>query len=112
MTLIYKIIPRALWEDATKIGRFDGAPIDITDGFIHFSSASQVSETANKHFKDQNDLLLLAVDPICLGEALRYEVSRGGALFPHLYASLKCDNVSSVSSFAPDKTGHFSFSET
>jgi uncharacterized protein (DUF952 family) len=88
MSTIYKICPRALWQDAERKGRFDGAPIDAADGFIHFSTADQVRETAAKHFAGQDDLLLLAVDGDRLGAALKYEVSRGGALFPHLYASL------------------------
>ncbi|WFP62937.1 MULTISPECIES: DUF952 domain-containing protein [unclassified Mesorhizobium] len=91
--IIYKIAPEALWREAERNGRFAGAPIDIADGFIHFSTAAQVSETAAKHFAGQTDLLLIAVDGARLGEALKYEVSRGGALFPHLYAPLDLDAV-------------------
>lgn len=112
MGLIYKIVPRTLWEDAEKSGRFDGAPVDLADGFIHFSSAHQLMETANKHFRGQDDLLLIAVDPACLGEALRYEVSRGGAFFPHLYTSLQCSDVSSVTPFIPDEADFLSNLET
>jgi uncharacterized protein (DUF952 family) len=86
--IIYKICPEALWREAEKSGRFDGAPIDLADGYIHFSTAEQVRETAAKHFAGQRDLLLVAVDAGPLGEALKWEVSRGGALFPHLYAPL------------------------
>ena len=68
--------------------RFDGAPIDLADGFIHFSTAGQVDETAARHFAGQAGLLLVAVDAAALGAALKYEPSRGGALFPHLYAPL------------------------
>ncbi len=85
---IYKIAPEALWREAESIGRFTGAPIDVADGFIHFSTASQVRETAARHFAGQADLLLIAIDGARLGDALKYEVSRGGALFPHLYAPL------------------------
>lgn len=85
---IYKIAPQALWREAEKSGRFTGAPIDIADGFIHFSTAGQVRETAARHFAGQTDLLLVAIDGARLGEALKYEASRGGALFPHLYAPL------------------------
>ncbi|MBO0662290.1 DUF952 domain-containing protein [Jiella sp. MQZ9-1] len=85
---IYKILPRPLWEKAKAEGTFDGAPVDHADGYIHFSTASQLRETAAKHFAGETDLLLLAVDPAPLGAALKYEPSRGGALFPHLYASL------------------------
>lgn len=88
MPLIYKICPVALWTEAEAKGRFDGAPVDLADGYIHFSTAAQLAETAAKHFAGQGGLLLIAVDDSRLGEALRYEPSRGGALFPHLYASL------------------------
>jgi uncharacterized protein (DUF952 family) len=85
---IYKICPEDLWREAEAAGTFNGAPIDLTDGFIHFSTAEQTPETAAKHFAGQAGLLLVAVDAEKLGPALRYEVSRGGALFPHLYAPL------------------------
>ncbi|TPN89463.1 DUF952 domain-containing protein [Mesorhizobium sp. CU2] len=91
--IIYKIAPEALWRDAEKNGSFTGAPIDIADGFIHFSTAAQARETAAKHFAGQTDLLLIAIDAAKLGHALKYEVSRGGALFPHLYAPLGLDAV-------------------
>jgi len=86
--LIYKICPAALWAEAEAKGRFDGAPVDLADGYIHFSTAAQLAETAAKHFAGQDGLLLVAVDDSQLGPALRYEPSRGGALFPHLYAPL------------------------
>ncbi len=86
--IIYKIAPRTLWEEALEKGVFEGAPIDLADGFIHFSTAEQARETAAKHFAGQADLLLIAVDDGVFGDAMRYEVSRGGALFPHLYATL------------------------
>ena len=88
MSTIYKICPRELWQEAEQLGRFDGASIDLADGFIHFSTAEQAKETAAKHFAGQDDLVLVAVDGGRLGAALKYEVSRGGALFPHLYAPL------------------------
>lgn len=93
---IYKIVPQALWREAELAGRFDGAPIDLADGYIHFSTAAQVRETAARHFAGQPDLLLAAIDGTRLGEALKYEVSRGGALFPHLYAPLQFDTVAWV----------------
>ncbi|MBZ9674634.1 DUF952 domain-containing protein [Mesorhizobium sp. ES1-1] len=83
--IIYKITPEAPWREAEASGRFSGAPIDVADGFIHFSTAAQVRETAAKHFSGQPDLLLVAIDEARLGNALKYEVSGGGALFPHLY---------------------------
>lgn len=87
-SIIYKICPEALWREAEKAGRFDGAPVDLADGYIHFSTAEQVRETAARHFAGQRDLLLVAIDADPLGDALKWEVSRGGALFPHLYAPL------------------------
>jgi uncharacterized protein (DUF952 family) len=93
---IYKIAPQALWREAEKAGRFVGAPVDLADGFIHFSTAGQVGETAARHFAGQDDLLLIAVDDTKLGPALKYETSRGGALFPHLYAPFLLDVVAWV----------------
>lgn len=86
--LLYKIVPQALWRKAEAEGVFAGAPVDLADGYIHFSTAAQVRETAAKHFAGQDDLLLAAIDGDRLGEALKWEPSRGGALFPHLYAAL------------------------
>lgn len=86
--LIYKIAPRALWREAEAKGVFAGAPVDLADGYIHFSTAAQAAETAAKHFAGQDGLVLIAVDTDRLGAALKWEVSRGGALFPHLYAAL------------------------
>jgi uncharacterized protein (TIGR00369 family) len=97
VTLIYKIVPLPLWREAEAAGRFAGAPVDLADGYIHFSTASQAAETAAKHFRDQADLLLVAIEAESLGEALRWEPSRGGALFPHLYAELRLTAVRSVS---------------
>ncbi len=87
-TLIYKIAPEAMWREAEAAGVFHGAPVDLADGFIHFSTAEQVRETAARHFADRPDLLLIAVDAEALGPALQWERSRGGALFPHLYGPL------------------------
>ncbi len=92
-TLVYKIASAALWREAEAAGVFRGAAVDHADGFIHFSSAAQVGETAAKHFAGQGDLLLVAVDAEALGPALKWEVSRGGALFPHLYEPLRLDAV-------------------
>ncbi|GGA73715.1 dihydroorotate dehydrogenase [Nitratireductor aestuarii] len=91
--LIYKICPASMWQVAEQEGAFRGAPVDLADGFIHFSTAEQVRETAAKHFKGQDDLVLVAVDEAVLGPELKYEVSRGGQLFPHLYAPLPCSAV-------------------
>ena len=97
MTPIYKICPETLWREAEGRGLFTGAEIDRADGFIHFSTAAQVAETARRHFAGRTDLLLIAVDAEALGPALRYEPSRGGDLFPHLYGDLPLDAVRGVS---------------
>ena len=88
MTLIYKIHPSDDWASAEKAGVFHGAPIDLADGFIHFSTGVQARETAARHFAGRHGLLLIAVDAVRLGTALRWEPSRGGDLFPHLYGAL------------------------
>lgn len=85
---IYKICDIPLWQAAERERVFAGAPVDQRDGFIHFSTAGQAVETADKHFAGADDLLLIAVDADVLGPALKWEVSRGGALFPHLYGAL------------------------
>jgi uncharacterized protein (DUF952 family) len=87
-TTIYKICERALWREAELAGLFRGAPVDARDGFIHFSTAAQVRETAARHFAGAADLMLIAVEAAALGGAVRWEVSRGGDLFPHLYGPL------------------------
>ena len=87
MTRIYKLLDAAEWGAARTKGWFDGSGVDLADGFIHFSSAEQLAETARRHFKGQNDLVCLAVEVDAL-PALRWEPSRGGALFPHLYGAL------------------------
>jgi uncharacterized protein (DUF952 family) len=86
--LIYKICSRAEWEAAVGNGVYRGSALDRADGFIHFSRPDQVDETRRKHFGGQQDLVRIGVDPGTLGAALRYEPSRGGALFPHLYGEL------------------------
>ena len=96
MPTVYKICPAALWRAAEREGTFRGAPVDLRDGFIHFSSAGQVAETAAKHFAGERDLVLLRVDAARLGERLKWEPSRGGALFPHLYGELDAKAVRQV----------------
>jgi uncharacterized protein (DUF952 family) len=87
-SVIYKLLPAAEWETAESAGVFTGSAVDVEDGFMHFSTAAQVAETARRHFAGHTRLTLLAVDPAALGDALRWEPSRGGDLFPHLYADL------------------------
>ena len=87
-TIIYKICETALWREAERSGVFHGAPVDARDGFIHFSTAGQVRATAVRHFAGAGDLMLVAVDADALDGALKWETSRGGDLFPHLYGVL------------------------
>lgn len=90
---VYKIVPAELWREAERLGRFEGAPVDLRDGYIHFSTAAQAPETAARHFGGQHNLLIVAVEAAALGDALRWEVSRGGAAFPHLYGPLPLSAV-------------------
>lgn len=85
MTLIYKIASGDEWRAAQASGQFVGAPVDLADGFIHFSTAEQALETAAKHFAGRDGLVLVALDADALGDQLKWEPSRGGQLFPHLY---------------------------
>ena len=107
--IIYKIVTRAQWHAAERAGSFKGAPVDLDDGFIHFSTAEQVRETAVKHFSGQDDLLLVAVEAKALGEALTYEPSRGGQLFPHLYADLPLAAVHAVDALPLGADGQHQF---
>ena len=93
MPLVYKICPAPLWREAEAAGLLRGAPVDLADGYIHLSTAAQAAETAARHFRGQTDLVLVAVETAALGEALRWEASRGGDLFPHLYAPLPVSAV-------------------
>ena len=104
---IYKILGADEWAQAEAAGRFDGSPVDHADGYIHLSTAAQVRETAAKHFAGRSGLLLLTVDPARLPrDALRWEPSRGGALFPHLYAPLPVACVTRVDPLPADGAGH------
>jgi len=96
VTIVYKICPASLWREAERAGVFRGSEVDQRDGFIHFSDAAQVVETAAKHFAGQSDLLLVRVDTTKLGNRLKWEPSRGGALFPHLYGDLDLTSVMRV----------------
>jgi len=93
---VYKICPAAALQEARERGRFEGSADDTRDGFIHLSAGHQVAGTLAKYFAGQRDLVLLAADPDRLGESLRWEGSRGGELFPHLYGPLDLDHVISV----------------
>jgi uncharacterized protein (DUF952 family) len=91
--LIYKILRKDEWDTLQAAGKTRGAPVDLQSGFIHFSTAQQVVETAAKHFAGANGLMLLACDVDRFGDALKWEVSRGDDLFPHLYRDLSCSDV-------------------
>lgn len=91
--MIYKLFRAAEWDALKADGVTSGAPIDLADGYIHFSTAAQVAETAAKHFAGVEGLWLLGVDDAALADNIRWEVSRGGAEFPHLYAPLRLDQV-------------------
>jgi uncharacterized protein (DUF952 family) len=91
--IVYKIVATEEWVEADAAGVFEGASVDRADGFIHFSTAEQAPETAAKWFAGRHDLTLAAVDAEALGGNLRWEPSRGGALFPHLYAALPMSAV-------------------
>lgn len=109
MTIVYKICPEALWRDAERAGVFRGSEHDRRDGFIHFSTAEQLAETAARHFAGQHDLLLISVDAERLGRALRWEPSRGGALFPHLYGDLDLHSVMKVTRLPLGSDGRHTF---
>jgi len=88
MTTVYKICPAGMWREAKAAGVFRGSGVDLSDGYIHFSTGETVKDTAAKYFSGQTDLVLVAFDDLALGPELRYEPARGGTLFPHLYGPL------------------------
>ena len=91
--LIYKILRNAEWSELLTAGDTAGAPVDVADGFVHFSTAEQLPETLARHFAGERGLVVLALDADDLGETLKWEPSRGGALFPHLYGRLELAHV-------------------
>jgi uncharacterized protein (DUF952 family) len=104
--LIFKIFRRPEWNHLRDAGETAGAPIDLADGYVHFSTAAQVAETAAKYFADQTDLVLVAVEADALGDALKWEASRGGALFPHLYRKMRLSDVLWDKALPLGATGH------
>lgn len=103
--LIYKLVTAAAWREAEVLGRFTGSPIDLADGYIHLSTAAQVAETAARHFAGVADLWLVAVSTADVETSLRWEASRGGALFPHIYGDLPLSAVRSVTPLPVDAGG-------
>lgn len=104
--LIFKIFRTEEWADLDRNGSTAGAPVDLADGFVHFSTAEQARETAAKHFAGEDGLFLLACSAEAMGDALKWEVSRGGALFPHLYRDLRRDDVIWVRPLPLGPDGH------
>lgn len=109
MSAIYKICTAAEWEAAERTGAYAGSAVDHRDGFIHFSTAAQAADTAAKHFAGQTDLVLVCVDADVLGAALKWEPSRGGALFPHLYGPLPTRLAMWVKPLPVGSDGHHQF---
>ena len=92
----YKILTAGQWAHFRRHGVFHGAPVDLDDGYIHLSAADQLQGTLDKHFAGQSDLVIAEVDLAALGESVKWEVSRGGALFPHIYGPLPMEAVRGV----------------
>lgn len=105
MDAVFKICGAAQWERCVADGVLPGSPVDVRDGFVHLSSRAQVAETAALHFAGRDDLWLLAVDVAALGDALRWETSRGGASFPHLYGPLRRGAVVHAAALLRDDGG-------
>ena len=105
MDCIYKICSQSEWKTAQAAQAFTGSAVDIQDGFIHFSAKQQLNETVRRHFAGQTNLMLLVIDPSALGADLKWEPSRGGQLFPHLYAALPTSSVIHAEPLTYDKHG-------
>jgi uncharacterized protein (DUF952 family) len=105
-SLIYKVANADEFNAARDDGIYAGAPIDLEDGFIHFSTAAQLPETLRLHFRGRDDLVIAAVRTADLGNALKWEPSRGGALFPHLYGNLEMKSVYWVEPIVVDEDGN------
>ncbi|MFO0990589.1 MAG: DUF952 domain-containing protein [Hyphomicrobiales bacterium] len=106
MALIYKICSASDWEGAVKEGAFRGSPVDLRDGFIHLSAAHQVRETARRHFAGQEGLVLVAFETDDFGPSLKWEASRGGDLFPHVYGVLPVGKARWVAHLPRGAQGH------
>ena len=111
MATIYKICSASAWREAERQGVYRGSADDARDGYIHFSTAAQVSETARKHFFGQTGLFLIAVEADALGQALRWERSRNEELFPHLYGELDLAAVTAVHNMQARSDGYHEIPE-
>ena len=98
-TTAFKIIDAAEWREAVAEGAYAGSAVDISDGYIHLSTADQLNETARKHYAGRDGLMLLTVDLTALGDSVVWEPSRGGALFPHIYGALPVTAVHEAVAF-------------
>jgi uncharacterized protein (DUF952 family) len=101
----YKVLTADQMAALERDGSFAGAPVDVADGYIHLSTAAQLTETVDKHFAGQHDLHVAAVDLEALGDQIRWEESRGGQLFPHLYGTLTLDTVVAYSPLEREDDG-------
>lgn len=104
--LIFKIFRPSEWHELHVQGTTKGAPIDVADGYIHFSTAAQIAETAAKHFADAGDLMVLALEADTLGGDLKWEVSRGDQMFPHLYRDMRLSDVLWARPYPKGNSGH------
>lgn len=108
---VYKLVDHGEWEAARATGAYEGSDVDRADGYIHMSTAAQVAETARRHYAGRDGLVLVAIDPTALGEALRWEPSRGGDLFPHLYAALPLSAAGSERALSVGADGTMTFED-
>lgn len=107
----FKLVDRAEWDAARAAGAYEGSAVDLADGYIHMSSAAQLAETARRHYVGRNDLLLVEVDLTVLGAALKWETSRGGDLFPHLFAPLPLSAARDERGLSVDADGVMRFDD-
>ena len=107
----FKLVDRAEWEAARAVGAYAGSAVDLADGYIHMSSAQQLAETARRHYRGRTDLVLVAVDLTALGEALKWEASRGGDLFPHLFTPLPLSAAREERGLSVDADGVMRFDD-
>lgn len=105
-TVAYKVLTGPQMAELERVGLFKGAPVDLADGFIHLSTLTQLTETVDKHFAGQSDLHVVAVDLEALGDAVKWEPSRGGQLFPHVYADLPLNVVLAYGPLERDSGGN------
>ena len=110
-TTAFKLIDAGEWTTARDAGRYDGSAVDRTDGYIHMSTATQLAETARRHYAGRSGLVLLSVQTAPLGDSLLWEPSRGGDLFPHLYGPLPVTAVGTVRALLVTEDGQMRFDD-